>query len=176
MTRLQARPTPLVLSACIIAPLLLVQVAQFLFLETPGPRAASASVPEDGPGATVEPVAPPVKRPVHDADFEAWQVNQLQGASLPTPFPVQAAPAPDQPDSHPQGPAPAHQPAARPRFVLSAVSGGKGRTPVAILNGKLRREGDVLAPGYRITAIDPDTGVVMVEGPDGKEAHLSIRR
>lgn len=58
--------------------------------------------------------------------------------------------------------------------VTSIVSGG--RETMAVVNGELRRVDDEAAPGWRIVAIQPQQGRVIVQHADGRRESARLRR
>ena len=65
-------------------------------------------------------------------------------------------------------------PVVVPEFRLSSIMLG-GSTPIAMIDGKVRRAGDVLAAGWTVQAIDHSAGTVSLTGPKGKHVELKLR-
>lgn len=55
-----------------------------------------------------------------------------------------------------------------PALSVNSIMAGRGGA-MATVNGKLRRVGDEVAPGWKITAIDAGSGSVTVRHTDGRE-------
>jgi hypothetical protein len=51
-----------------------------------------------------------------------------------------------------------------------------GRQPLAVIAGKSRKVGDEIRGGWKITSIDPATGIVDVQHPDGGAAQIHLRK
>ena len=64
---------------------------------------------------------------------------------------------------------------ATPHFEVTAVV-VSSRQSLATINGKLRRIGDEVAPGWRLAQIDKVKGVLMITGDDGRHVEISIRQ
>lgn len=65
-------------------------------------------------------------------------------------------------------------PVAVPEFRLSSIMLGGG-TPIAMIDGKVRRAGDEVAAGWTVRAIDHSDGTVSLIGPKGKQIELKLR-
>lgn len=74
----------------------------------------------------------------------------------PLPAPAEAA----------QASAPAATP--DPAITVNSIMAGRGGA-MATVNRKLRRVGDEVAPGWKVSAIDPEAGTVTIAGPEGRE-------
>ena len=61
-----------------------------------------------------------------------------------------------------------------PDFLLTGVM--DGRTPMAVINGRLLRVGEMVAPGWALNAIDPATLTVTLMGPDETAITLEANR
>lgn len=59
--------------------------------------------------------------------------------------------------------------------VFIATSLLTGRSPVAVVNGKPRRIGEEVEPGWRLRSVDAARGVCVIEGANGRLATASIR-
>lgn len=63
-----------------------------------------------------------------------------------------------------------------PAFAVSAIlADRKGGPAIAVVNGKVRRVGDVAAPGWTVASIDAAAGEVALTGPEGQRATASTR-
>lgn len=74
------------------------------------------------------------------------------------------------------GPAPAEPVRAEPTapvFTVTSVLVGRRATLVTI-NGRLRRLGDEVEPGWRLTEIDARAGTVTLTSEDGRRERVSI--
>jgi hypothetical protein len=60
-----------------------------------------------------------------------------------------------------------------PVFVLSAVLPSRTK-PLAVVNGKPHREGDVIVPGWRLRSIDGDARSVIMEHESGRMVRVSM--
>ncbi|MFZ2875498.1 MAG: hypothetical protein WAZ94_13575 [Phycisphaerales bacterium] len=156
-------------TALVLAPVALVKLGGLL-LGVNGPDHAAAVEPSPDESPSHAPVAP-------NAEIEAWEESVMSGPALRSPMvepsqehdpspeaPVQAATTP---------PAPGVE---HPALLLSAVSGGRGSASAAIVNGRLRRVGEAVAPGYRLVSVDAAGRSARVEGPDGTVIVLLIQR
>ena len=64
---------------------------------------------------------------------------------------------------------------ADPVFVLGAVLPSRTR-PLAVVNGKPHREGDVIVPGWRLRSIEGDGRSVIMEHESGRVVRVSMSR
>ena len=60
-----------------------------------------------------------------------------------------------------------------PTMELSGLMGGQ--TPLAIINGQMRRVGDTIENGWVLVKIEPVARCVIVRGPDGREVTIDGR-
>lgn len=156
-------------AALVLAPVALVKLGGLLLgVGGPGHAEAFEPTPEESPGR--KPVAP-------NAEIEAWEERVMSGPALRSPM-VEASQEPQtgpeaavQATTQPQAPGVQH-----PALQLSAVSGGRGSASAAIVNGRLRRVGEAVAPGYRLVAVDAAGRSARVEAPDGTMIVLLIQR
>lgn len=127
----------------------------------PGPAMAFADedmydMPEPAPVATVRTFTP---EELAAAAFAASKRTEPVGEAplvYPKAAPVEAASA----AAAPVDPGPA--------ISVNSIMAGRGGA-MATVNGKLRRVGDEVAPGWKITAIDAGAGTVTVLHADGRE-------
>lgn len=127
----------------------------------PGPAAAFADeelfdMPDPAPAATVRTFTP--EELAAAAFAESKRAEPVGEAPLvyPKAAPVEAASA----SAAPVDPGPA--------ISVNSIMAGRGGA-MATVNGKLRRVGDEVAPGWKITAIDAGAGTVTVRHADGRE-------
>ena len=60
-----------------------------------------------------------------------------------------------------------------PREIILRLSGVmRGRTPMALINGKIYRPGETVAEGWTLESIDTDKRSAVVVGPNGEEQTL----
>lgn len=127
----------------------------------PGPATAFADedlfdMPEPAPLATVRTFTPEERAA---AAFAASKRAEPVGEAplvYPKAAPVEATSAA----------AAAVDPA--PAISVNSIMAGRGGA-MATVNGKLRRVGDEVAPGWKIAAIDAGAGTVTVRHADGRE-------
>lgn len=62
-----------------------------------------------------------------------------------------------------------------PVFVLSAVLPSNSK-PLAVVNGKPHREGDVIVPGWRLRTIDGSGRAVVLEHDSGRAVRVTMSR
>lgn len=68
-------------------------------------------------------------------------------------------------------------PGQAPGFSVSAIlADRRGGPAMAVVNGKVRREGDVIAPGWAVERIDVASGEVWFVGDDGRRVAASTRK
>lgn len=156
-------------SMLVLAPVALVKLGGLL-LGADGPEIAAATQDSS------EEVAP-AAAPAPDVAIEAWEAEVLALPALTSPM-VEASPQPEPAESPPPDAPIATQASGlqNPGLVLSGVSGGKGSPSAAIVNGRLRRVGEAVAPGYRLVSVDPPGRSARVSGPDGTVFVLVIHR
>ncbi|MCE7973621.1 MAG: hypothetical protein DYG92_04740 [Leptolyngbya sp. PLA1] len=158
-------------SLFVIAPFVVVKVGGDL-LGGGGPaRVTAAPLTAEAPEAAPRPVRP-------DDDLSAWERGTLGPTALNSP--MSRLRVIEEPRDEPAMPAPAArtvEPApSGPTMVLSGVLGGRGSQAAAIVNGRLRRVGESVSPGYRLIAVDAPARSARVEGPDGTVTVLVIQR
>lgn len=61
-----------------------------------------------------------------------------------------------------------------PGVVLSAVMAA-GEQAIAVIDGRIRRAGDSIAPGWTVAAIDRSAGTVTIRHASGAETILALR-
>lgn len=84
--------------------------------------------------------------------------------AAPTTAAVEAEPA-----------APSDDPAP-PLSVSAVLADSRTGAAIAVINGKVRRVGDELAPGWSVETIDAATGVVTAVGPRGQRTASPARK
>ena len=62
-----------------------------------------------------------------------------------------------------------------PRFTLTSIIHGAAGTH-ATINGKLRKEGDTVYPGWTVKSIDPTTGQAVIAGPDDQVIECRLNK
>lgn len=60
-----------------------------------------------------------------------------------------------------------------PTFVLTSVV--RGTTPMAVIDGRLRRVGDLAQDGWTVEQIDPDAGTVRLTHPSRGSINVRLR-
>lgn len=160
-------------SMLVLAPIALVRLGGLL-LGAEGPDTAAATQ-DTGEEASA------TAAPAPDLAIEAWEQQSLDGPAFKSPM-VEAAPE-SQPTELPkitsattQAPGTQQPGTQNPGLVLSGVSAGKGSPSAAIVNGRLRRVGEAVAPGYRLVSVDAPGRSARVSGPDGTVLVLVIHR
>lgn len=151
-----------------LAPIASVALAMFI-----GPALGPATTlandaEEDAPTApALEPLAPKV---IAARDAAQRALAEPMGTS---PF-ARAAALPS--NDRDNAPAPAATTAETPAFAVSAIlADRKGGPAIAVVNGKVRRVGDAVAPGWTVASIDAAAGEVALTGPEGRRATASTR-
>ena len=127
----------------------------------PGPASALAEedgydVPDVAPAAAVRTFTPEEIAARTFAESKRGQPVGEAPLVYPKPAPTEA----------PSVAAAAADPA--PAISVNSIMAGRGGA-IATVNGKLRRVGDEVAPGWKITAIDAGAGTVTVRHADGRE-------
>lgn len=75
-------------------------------------------------------------------------------------------------------PAPVTLPRAQPEIVqfrLTSISGSPRQT-IAVIDGRVRREGDELRPGWTLVSIDRTEQIALISGPNGQQMRLALAR
>lgn len=154
----------------LVAPIVVTQGASWL--SSPRHAAADQAFAEPAPLAPQDrqlskPGAP---------DILAWERDELGALAFANPL---ARPVPSEAPSQDmaQAPQPSPEPdvAPAPELRLSGMT-GRGSTGMAIINGRLRRIGEVIAPGYRLLSVDAASRTVTIEGPGAKAQTLTLSR
>lgn len=153
--------------AAIALPLALALVAR-LGLGPPPPAAhamADNPIPRRELSSPLPTLTPEQERVRH---YAAQALAQPFAASpmhrLAPEAPIEASPEP------PQVQAP-----AKPTFDVTGVI-VSSRHALATINGALRRIGDEVEPGWRLTSIDARQGVLIITGDSGERLEISIRK
>lgn len=152
--------------AAVVAPLALFALIRLAVM--PAPAAAHADAPPPEPA----PVAPPAK-PLTQAQQAALNWIALQGASAdvpspldhPVPKPVIVAPPPKAP--HHQ-----HEPTSPLDDIRVTGIIGNNEGGMAVVNNKIHRPGEEVAPGITIESIDARLNQVTLKLPDGSTVKL----
>ncbi len=141
--------------------------------------------PAPAPAATVTSAAPPavpVPAPTAPATDEQrraleWLEARARASISGSPMDHPAI-APEPEDEGPATPEP-----SSPALAVDPLEGlrltaasGSGARAVAVIAGKVHRQGDEIIPGYRIRAIDGRAFTVEVVGPDGAVRTLTRDR
>ncbi|MGQ0627526.1 MAG: hypothetical protein ACT4PL_05420 [Phycisphaerales bacterium] len=164
----------LIAAATFLAPAVAVQAFRVTAGWTPTAVVATPTAPTEP-----APVAPAVRPLSADQQRLAEYLRQEEGESvierLASPMDAAPAPAvatisPDRPiivvrDETPTKPA--------GELRLGGIM-GTGESALAMVNGKVRRIGDEIEPGWRLTAIDAQAFTLTLTGPEGVE--FIIRR
>jgi len=127
----------------------------------PGPATAFADeelfdMPEPAPVATIRTFTPDELAAAAFAESKRAEPVGEAPLVYPKAAPTEATSAP----AAPVDPGPA--------ISVNSIMAGRGGA-MATVNGKLRRVGDEVAPGWKITAIDAGAGTVTVRHADGRE-------
>lgn len=152
----------------VAAPVALVKLGGLLMgAEGPGTAAAMQDQAEEASTSLA---------PASDPEIEAWEDEVLAGPTFRSPM-VEPTPEPEPAEQPASVPVATQVPGVQnPGLVLSGVSGGRGSASAAIVNGRLRRVGEAIAPGYRLVSVDPPGRSARVSGPDGTVFVLVIHR
>lgn len=147
-----------------LAPVLVVQLAPMI--AKPAPRMASAG--ETDPMAGMHhPFVPPKPTPQQTAALEHAKLV-LAAPIDDTPFhfapPTAVITESGETESMPANPT---------DYRLTSIT-GSGRTVLAIVNGKVRRVGDQLAPGVVLESIDADSRTITIRDENGSPISLSL--
>lgn len=148
---------------------LLALIGARLWLASNGPATASASTPTE---AIVQPKFAGLPEPTEDQQRLIARARALEGVQPPSPFPrseMALIAVPDMPLT-PGAPEPKVEPP--PTLALTSVMGG--RVPVAMVNGRPRSLGDLVAPGWKIVEINPDR--IVIEHSDGRQISVNLQR
>lgn len=101
----------------------------------------------------------------------------IAGATLESPFLVEvdaAGATPAEPARAAEAPVNAETARVDPAFVLSSiVAGQRGGATIAIINGKVRRAGEAIAPGWMLESIDAAAGTATVREASGRTLALT---
>lgn len=88
-------------------------------------------------------------------------------SSVPSPFKFESEPPPETRVAPQQRPGPQRRTEPEVEFVLSSVMPSPTR-PLAVINGKARRIGDAVEPGWVLTMIDGDARRVILTHQSGR--------
>ena len=139
-------------------------------------RALIGGAPADAnaAAAALAPDTAEIPTPVHwsadEADADAYAIASLREPFADSPMhrvPARAAPV------EPAPTAPTVAPEPTPTFIVTSVLVGRRATLVTI-NGRLRRLGDEVEPGWRLESIDIAAGEVILIAEDGRRDTVSI--
>ncbi|MDX2133018.1 MAG: hypothetical protein SFY69_13295 [Planctomycetota bacterium] len=162
------RTTALAFAPCII----LVAVA----IVTPV-RAPSSAHAGGGTDAQAPLMLPPV-RSLTDQQQQLKSLMDTTAREAFGPSPLRVRVMADEPALEPD-PANTHVPnqSARPAPPDISVTSimVAGSTPMAVVGGSLRREGDAAAPGWTVDRIDHDRGLVILVHASGATHELRLR-
>lgn len=86
---------------------------------------------------------------------------------MASPFKFESEPAPEPRATLPQRPLPERRTEPEVEFLLTAVMPSPSR-PLAVINGKARRIGDAVEPGWVLTMIDGDARRVILTHISGR--------
>lgn len=123
-------------------------------------------------GAPLTESSPPLPR----SDAATASVETFSRAALREPFaasPMHRVQEPAQEIAAPTPSVAEPRPEPTPVFHVTAVLVGKRATLVTI-NGRLRRVGDEVAPGWRLVSIDADAAELTIVAEDGRREVVSI--
>jgi len=178
------KPQNLIAAAALVTPILLVQTVRIVFGGGPSQASAETQAQQPGPTAPQAPAPPATAAALTRQQKSAAEhlVSLRSAVSIYTsPFNhlapqgavVQIEPTtetvPDAP--HPQAPIPAE---VRSLTLGAVMSNDQG--PIALIGGKVRSIGDVVIPGWTVSAIDPDARRVTLTSDDGASVTLTQTR
>ena len=182
------KPQNLIAAVALIAPIALVQTVRLVF--GGGPEQASAMstgntpTPPTGPGAPAG--APtPVVTPKQKAAIDHLKALRSEITIYSSPFnhlvpqatTVQSVPTVQPSQDNPD--APPVRPAELPPEVRSLSLGAlmvNENGPLAVVSGRVRVVGEVVAPGWTVTAIDTEARRVTITSDDGVSVVLTQNR
>jgi len=169
MNSRQAAHSGLTLALVTTLPTLALFGARFV-LPSPGPADAEAAALDLSVSLTM-----PVSTPLTPEQAELVRVfgDQSSLPFGPCPVVVRAAPTEPVPGARIKEPDLKVR-AAKPRLALTSIMIAGGEL-TAVINGKLRKAGEEVAPDWTITHIDGDAGTVLVSGKDGETLTLELR-
>lgn len=142
----------------------------------PGPASASAATVPETDGL----IALPPARAFSPAQDELAKIMTAQLAAGFGPSPVvvrqtEAAELPPMPGPTPETPTPRVEEAVLPSLTVSSIMSARGN-PVAVIAGRMRRAGDEVAPGWKISAIDPHAKAITFAHTSGKTAVVTLNQ
>jgi len=156
-----------------IAPAIIIWVLGDLKSSAP-PR---SSIAQAATSAQSEAVVPPrrVKPSQEQLRAEARAAELARGGPLASPlyYPEASAPLPGAAPTK-AGPAPEAGPVA-PSLTITSIFRGADGTAAAFVNGKLMREGDPLAGGWTVTAIDAGAKSITIEHPRSAPVNVPLQ-
>lgn len=118
----------------------------------------------------------PVRLSERQLRAQAFALQSLDRALGPSPLrPLGTAEASPSHSDENDTPTPALKPAPTPKFIVSSVVLGS-RQALATINGKLRRIGDEIEPGWTLEAIDKARDEIVIASDDGRRVVIPIRR
>lgn len=149
-------------------------IAVMTLLPARGPLSAAAA---QGSQESMPLIVPPVPEPTPEQVALASAMRGEAAAGFQRCPVVSRAPAQDdrsQSRPMPDEPSTGSKAAGPPELTVSSIMSSKGE-PCAMINRKLRRLGDEVAPGWWIERIDSSTGVVVIAHAGGQRHELRLR-
>jgi hypothetical protein len=169
-----------VLSACLIAAPLLAVVGLRALAHRQGISTARGA-DDLAAGQFVQPTAP--KPSAESAALQMTIEMECSQPFGPSPMVNKAPPKPaapkepvvvaTAPEEKPAPPAPP-PPVKPPPLTLTSIMGNTA-SPVAIINGKVRKVGDSVGSGFKVASIDSVTGSVEISNDDGVQTTLQLK-
>lgn len=155
----------------VIAPALAATAVRFV---EPSPNSATAALP------AIEEPATPTPTLASEVPLSPQQARAKEAGKAPvskdlaTPF--LAAAEPVLPGAPGDSAGSERAPLAERHGPMTLTSIFSGRRTVAIINGKLRRVGDEIETGWRVSEIDAGAGTVTISNTHGVRSTLRIHR
>lgn len=140
-----------------------------LWLASNGPASAGAATTTE-PIVTPDFKALPAPTETHQRLIE--RARALEAVAASSPFPRNEATLIAMPDMVPLPGEPEPRIEPPPELTLSSIMGG--RVPVALVNGRPRSLGDLVAPDWSIVEIRQDS--IVVKHPDGRQVTVTLQR
>jgi hypothetical protein len=180
------KPQNMIAAAALLAPMVMVQTVRMLFGGA-GPDQASAQMLAAAQQAAA-PVpanaqpAQPVLTSKQKAAMEHMTAQRDRITIFVSPFnhlaprsaTVQSTPTVEPTPGNPE-PRPAVIPPEVRELSLGALM-ANDKGPFAVISGRVRTVGDVIVPGWTVTAIDTDTRRVTITSDDGTSVTLTQNR
>lgn len=173
-------PWPAVAAAIVVLPLLGTAGVRML------KRAPASAFGQDAPSVTpFKPLAETTASANAMALVSQFNAEASRGFG-PSPMVNRAPPppvAPKVPDPEVRPKVPVDEPvrttttqrSTPPELQISSIMAARGGS-VAVINGKLRRVGDSVGNGYKISSINAATGEVEITGADGDKASFHFKK